>query len=320
MKSSHTRQPLHTQHTGDKSEKPFFGGNREKNKQSDNAFFQAKKIDGNQDAALENEADAVAQKVTMAQQAPVKSSQRMGQMSVQKKGADDEKDAKAQKKEKKDEKDEPVQKKEEDKKEAPKGAEEEKDAKSTQKKEQKDEKDEAKVQKKGEEDKKDKEGVQKKGDDEEKKDAKPQKKEAKDEKDEGKPQKKEKADEKDDKAASVQKKENKPEGAGEKTEGKHESNEDKFDRLLNKSKDGGSPLPAKVRTQLEHQMNANFEMVRIHTGQEAIEMCNLSKAQAFTHGNDIYFNAAKFDPESTAGMTLLAHELTHVVQQNGPRK
>ncbi|WP_167516186.1 DUF4157 domain-containing protein [Mucilaginibacter sp. P25] len=90
--------------------------------------------------------------------------------------------------------------------------------------------------------------------------------------------------------------------------------------MLNESKGGGSPLPAKVRTQLEHQMNANFEQVKIHTGQQAVELCNLSKAQAFTHGNDIYFNAAKFDPESTAGMNLLAHELTHVVQQNGPRK
>lgn len=106
----------------------------------------------------------------------------------------------------------------------------------------------------------------------------------------------------------------------EKTEGRPEPPEAKFDRLLNESKGGGSPLPAKVRTQLEHQMNANFEQVKIHTGQQAVELCNLSKAQAFTHGNDIYFNAAKFDPESTAGMNLLAHELTHVVQQNGPRK
>lgn len=79
-------------------------------------------------------------------------------------------------------------------------------------------------------------------------------------------------------------------------------------------------MPAKVRTQLENQMNANFENVRIHSGQDAVELCNLSKAQAFTHGTDIFFNAAKFEPESSAGLNLLAHELTHVIQQNGPRK
>jgi hypothetical protein len=39
------------------------------------------------------------------------------------------------------------------------------------------------------------------------------------------------------------------------------------------------------------------------------------KSQAFTHGKDIYFNEGKFDPESKTGKKLLAHELTHVVQQ-----
>ncbi|WP_413667099.1 DUF4157 domain-containing protein [Mucilaginibacter sp. Mucisp86] len=315
MKYVHTRQPL-SQKQADKAEKPFFNGSREKSNQDSDAFFQARKIDGNQDSALEQEADAVAHKVTTAQQATANSSQRMGQMSVQKKGADEEKDAKAgQKKEQKDEKEGKPQKKDEKKEEE----------KPTQKKEE-DKKD--KEPQKKEEDKKDKEGIQKKEEEkkdkepqkkeEDKKDKEPQKKGEEDKKDEGKPQKKEKGEEKDDKAAA-QKKEEKG-GSVEKTEGKPEAPEAKFDRLLNESKGGGSPLPAKVRAQLEHQMNANFEQVKIHTGQQAVELCNLSKAQAFTHGNDIYFNAAKFDPESTAGMNLLAHELTHVVQQNGPRK
>ena len=305
MKYIHnTRQPL-SQKQADKADKPFFNGSREKSKQDGDAFFQARKIDGNQDSALEQEADAVAHKVTMSQQATANSSQRMGQMSVQKKGADEEKDAKGtQKKEQKDEKEEGKPQKKDEKKE---------EEKPTQKKEE-DKKD--KEPQKKEEDKKDKEGVQKR--EEDKKDKEPQKKGEEDKKDEGKPQKKEKGEEKDDKAAA-QKKEEKG-GSVEKTEGKPEALEAKFDRLLNESKGGGSPLPAKVRTQLEHQMNANFEQVKIHTGQQAVELCNLSKAQAFTHGNDIYFNAAKFDPESTAGMNLLAHELTHVVQQNGPRK
>jgi len=41
------------------------------------------------------------------------------------------------------------------------------------------------------------------------------------------------------------------------------------------------------------------------------------RAQAFTHGSDIYFNAGKYEPGSTNGKGLLAHELTHVVQQSG---
>ncbi|SDD67852.1 protein of unknown function [Mucilaginibacter pineti] len=296
MKSTNTRQPLH-QPAADKTEKPFFSGSREKQKQGD-AFFQAKKIDGNQDTAMEQEADAVAQKVTMAQQAPVKSSQRMGQMSVQKKGANEEKDGKAaQKKDKKDEKDEG----------------------KAQKKGDEEKKDEGKAQKKGDEEKKDEGKAQKKGDEEKKDEGKAQKKGDEEKKDEGKVQKKEKGDDSDKKTAA-QKQDDQPAGGVDKTEGKAESPDAKFERLLNKSKDGGSPLPAKVRAQLEHQMNANFEKVRIHTGQEATELCNISKAQAFAHGTDIYFNSARFDPESSAGMNLLAHELTHIIQQNGSGK
>ena len=294
MKANHTRRPL--QQTADKAEKPFFGGKLEKQKSdNENAFFQARKIDGNQDTALEQEADAVANKVTESKQGATKSSQRMGQMSVQKKGKEEEKDAKAtQKKEQKEEKDETkAQKKEEDRKE--------------EKPQKKDDKD------------KDKEGVQKKGKEEEKKEDKPQKKGKEEEKDTKATQKKEQKEEKDDKA-SPQKKEEKTAGGVEKTEGKQENPADKFDRLLNKSKGGGSPLPGKLRTQLEQKMGANFERVRIHTGQEAVELCNLSKAQAFTHGNDVYFNSGKFDPDSTAGLNLLAHELTHVIQQNGTGK
>jgi hypothetical protein len=44
------------------------------------------------------------------------------------------------------------------------------------------------------------------------------------------------------------------------------------------------------------------------------------KAQAFTHGKDIYFNEGRYDPETISGKQLLAHELTHVVQQNSTHK
>ena len=43
----------------------------------------------------------------------------------------------------------------------------------------------------------------------------------------------------------------------------------------------------------------------------------LSGSQAFTHGQDIYFNSGKYSPDTNEGKSLLAHELTHVVQQRG---
>jgi len=136
-------------------------------------------------------------------------------------------------------------------------------------------------------------GVQKKAEDEKKEDVPAQQK--------GEDEKKEEQ--------AVQKKEDKP-----------VNTQARFDGLLKKTKGGGSVLPAKVRSLLEQRMNANFEHVRIHSDQDAIELCGLSNAQAFTHGTDIYFNVNKFNPETEEGLNLLAHELTHIIQQNGPMK
>ncbi|MBD2066459.1 DUF4157 domain-containing protein [Leptolyngbya sp. FACHB-671] len=80
---------------------------------------------------------------------------------------------------------------------------------------------------------------------------------------------------------------------------------------LNSSKGGGSPLPEEVRSFMEPRFGADFSQVRVHTGSEAVQMSQAIGAQAFTHGNDIYFGAGK----SPANSDLTAHELTHVVQQ-----
>ncbi|MEM8488753.1 MAG: DUF4157 domain-containing protein [Bacteroidota bacterium] len=77
----------------------------------------------------------------------------------------------------------------------------------------------------------------------------------------------------------------------------------------------GKPLPKAVRTQMEQGIGADFSNVRIHTDTEAAQMSKDIKAQAFTRGEDVYFNSGKYDPVSTQGKRLLAHELTHVVQQ-----
>ena len=55
--------------------------------------------------------------------------------------------------------------------------------------------------------------------------------------------------------------------------------------------------------------------MRIHTGREAAGLSSQIQAKAFTHGNDIYFNSGEYNPNSSTGKSLLAHELTHTIQQ-----
>ena len=86
------------------------------------------------------------------------------------------------------------------------------------------------------------------------------------------------------------------------------------DRLFaNKGK--GEQLDDETRRQMEVGFGADFGAVRVHTGADAVSMSRDLKAQAFTHGKDIFFNTGKYEPGSLRGKTLLAHELTHVVQQ-----
>ena len=78
----------------------------------------------------------------------------------------------------------------------------------------------------------------------------------------------------------------------------------------------GSPLPAKTLAEMNHSFGTDFSHVRVHHDAAAAALCNELNAQAFTHGCDIYFNEGKYNPESEEGKHLLAHELTHVLQQN----
>ncbi len=82
---------------------------------------------------------------------------------------------------------------------------------------------------------------------------------------------------------------------------------------LNASSGGGSALAPEVRAFMEPRFGADFSSVRVHTGGEAVQMNRELGAQAFAHGNDIYFGEGK----SPGNNELTAHELTHVVQQGG---
>jgi outer membrane protein OmpA-like peptidoglycan-associated protein len=79
----------------------------------------------------------------------------------------------------------------------------------------------------------------------------------------------------------------------------------------------GQPLDAHTCGLFESRFGYDFGNVRIHTDAQANRLSNALAAKAFTQGNDIYFSDNRYDPHSTAGQTLLAHELVHVTQQSG---
>lgn len=77
----------------------------------------------------------------------------------------------------------------------------------------------------------------------------------------------------------------------------------------------GAPLPEPLRLELEEQFGADFSAVRIHIDSEADALCKEHQARAFAVENDLYFATGEYQPETSGGKELLAHELTHVVQQ-----
>jgi outer membrane protein OmpA-like peptidoglycan-associated protein len=91
-------------------------------------------------------------------------------------------------------------------------------------------------------------------------------------------------------------------------------------RGIESTRGSGEPLPFATKNFMEERFNQDFSGVHIHTGNYARDLSNELSAQAFTIGNDIYFNAGKFSPDTTDGKHLLAHELTHVVQQGGVQR
>lgn len=88
-------------------------------------------------------------------------------------------------------------------------------------------------------------------------------------------------------------------------------------RHVDKMNSSGSTLPQNTKSFMESRIGADFSDVRIHNDNNAVQMSEDLNAQAFTHGNDIYFNKNKYNPESNTGKHLLAHELTHTIQQTG---
>jgi hypothetical protein len=84
---------------------------------------------------------------------------------------------------------------------------------------------------------------------------------------------------------------------------------------LKSARGGGQALDQHTNKLMSQAIGADFSGVRIHNGGKAAAMNKALHAHAFTHGKDIYFNTGMYDPRSDTGRHLLAHELTHVVQQ-----
>lgn len=77
----------------------------------------------------------------------------------------------------------------------------------------------------------------------------------------------------------------------------------------------GQPLDADTRVQMEARFGRDFDRVRVHTDAGAAESASAIHAQAYTIGQDVVFAAGEYAPDTTAGRTLLAHELAHTIQQ-----
>jgi hypothetical protein len=84
---------------------------------------------------------------------------------------------------------------------------------------------------------------------------------------------------------------------------------------IGRHRGGGTPLPEGLRQSMGQSFGADLSAVRVHTGPAADELSRSMQARAFTVGSDIFLARGQYRPDTTSGQRLLAHELTHTVQQ-----
>jgi hypothetical protein len=89
------------------------------------------------------------------------------------------------------------------------------------------------------------------------------------------------------------------------------------EQTINSRRGAGRPLDASTRERVSEQLGDPLADVRVHDDAVAGELARAVSARAFTTGADVYFAAGEHRPGTTDGDELLAHELTHVVQQRG---
>ncbi|NEQ97270.1 MAG: DUF4157 domain-containing protein [Cyanothece sp. SIO2G6] len=92
---------------------------------------------------------------------------------------------------------------------------------------------------------------------------------------------------------------------------------DGFEQELNAARGGGQALTPELQTQMGQAMGTDFSGVRVHTDGRSDALNQSVGARAFTTGQDVFFKQGEYQPGSRGGQELIAHELTHVVQQSG---
>lgn len=93
--------------------------------------------------------------------------------------------------------------------------------------------------------------------------------------------------------------------------------EDAAGAVATASSSSGHTLPVVLQRKFESSLGADLSSVRVHTGSSSHDAAHAVGAKAYTVGNDIHFGAGHYDPSSSAGEHLLAHEVAHTVQQAG---
>ncbi len=86
---------------------------------------------------------------------------------------------------------------------------------------------------------------------------------------------------------------------------------------INSARGGGQAIANNIREPMEQAFGADFSGVKVHTDGQSDQLNRSIQARAFTTGQDVFFRSGEYNPGSRGGQELLAHELTHVVQQNG---
>ena len=85
---------------------------------------------------------------------------------------------------------------------------------------------------------------------------------------------------------------------------------------INQARGGGQVMADNIREPMEVAFGADFSGVKVHTDGQSDQLNQSIQARAFTTGQDVFFRQGEYNPGSRGGQELLAHELTHVVQQN----
>lgn len=88
---------------------------------------------------------------------------------------------------------------------------------------------------------------------------------------------------------------------------------------IDRARGSGQPLDGVLQQQMGDHMGYDFSRVRVHTGPESDALNQQLSARAFTTGQDIFLRSGDYSPGSSSGRELIAHELSHVVQQGTGR-